>query len=305
MNVWLLKLHRWLALLLALPLVVVIITGLILSFEPIVVGNAIKPGSITTEQMTTALTRYDPQNRASRIYLEHDTGSLAIGGRGMRTTRVDVRTGTVRKGAGATQSFFRTSRRLHETLLIDADWLVDASAFAMLGLIALGMLMGWPKLSNSIVGWHKGVAWFLFPLLILSPLTGLGIAYRISLAGPPSAAARAAPPADMAAALRTVGTDHDLSKLIWLRKRGKRVLARLNEDGEYKVYAVTNSGAVVLPRNWPRLLHEGNWLGSVSGSINAIIASAMLVLLGTGLFSWGRRQLRRRSRATARTEPLR
>jgi uncharacterized iron-regulated membrane protein len=299
MNVWLLKYHRWLALLFALPLAVVIITGLILSFEPISVGNAIRPGSVSVEQMTTALRKHDPDGKASRISLEHDTGSLAIGGRGMPTARVDLQTGETRKAAGATQSIFRTAKRLHETLLVDAKWLVDASAFAMLGLIALGLLMGWPSLSNSIVGWHKGVAWFLFPLLILSPLTGLGIAYRISLAPPPPASARAAPPTDMTAAIRIAGKDHDLSKLIWLRKRGKRILARLNEGGEYKVYAVTNAGAVALPRNWPRLLHEGNWFGAVSGLINAVIACAMLLLLGTGIFSWARRKARRVGRKNA------
>lgn len=35
MTYWLLKLHRWLALLFALPLAVLIVTGLILSVEPV------------------------------------------------------------------------------------------------------------------------------------------------------------------------------------------------------------------------------------------------------------------------------
>jgi uncharacterized iron-regulated membrane protein len=37
MKPWFLKLHRWISLLFALPLVVVLGTGLILSFEPWVV----------------------------------------------------------------------------------------------------------------------------------------------------------------------------------------------------------------------------------------------------------------------------
>ena len=46
MKAWLLRLHRWVALLFALPLAVVLATGLILSFEPMLVIRASKPGSL-------------------------------------------------------------------------------------------------------------------------------------------------------------------------------------------------------------------------------------------------------------------
>jgi hypothetical protein len=45
MKARLFKLHRWLALLFALPLAVVIVTGQILSFEPRLVTRAVQPGS--------------------------------------------------------------------------------------------------------------------------------------------------------------------------------------------------------------------------------------------------------------------
>ena len=261
MKALLLKYHRWLALIFSLPLAVVIVAGLILSVEPIVVGARIKPGTVSAERLIAALERHDAAGKASRLGLEHDTGRLAIGGRGVKPANIDLSTGEAAKSSGAEQTFFRTNRRLHETLMLDAKWLVDISAIAMLVLIAAGLFMGLPTLRNTIVGWHKGVAWFLSPLLILSPLTGLGIAYRISLSPPAPAAARAAPPQDMISAVRILGATHDLSSLIWIRKRGKSVLARLVEDGEYKIYTVTRDGTVAMPRNWPRLLHEGNWWG--------------------------------------------
>ncbi len=43
MKAWLLKLHRWLALVFALPLIVVIATGLVLSFGP---GWSREPSSL-------------------------------------------------------------------------------------------------------------------------------------------------------------------------------------------------------------------------------------------------------------------
>ncbi len=51
--------------------------------------------------------------------------------------------------------------------------MVIASTFAMVVLIMLGVLMGWPRIRNSVSGWHHAVAWFGLPLIILSPLTDL------------------------------------------------------------------------------------------------------------------------------------
>ncbi len=74
------------------------------------------------------------------------------------------------------------------------------------------------------------------------------------------------------------------------------MLARLAEDGEYKVYAVTRDGAVAMPRNWPRLWHEGNFAGRWSALMNVVTAAAMFGLLMTGPLIWLRRRLRSRSR---------
>jgi uncharacterized iron-regulated membrane protein len=66
---------------------------------------------------------------------------------------------------------------------------------------------------------------------------------------------------------------------------------------------------VALPRNWPRLLHEGNWSALVTGPLNLVTAVVLLGLLTTGLLIWGRRKLRRpqgRSRdQRGQPEPLR
>jgi uncharacterized iron-regulated membrane protein len=98
-------------------------------------------------------------------------------------------------------------------------------------------------------------------------------------------------------AVRLVGRDHDLSSLIWMRPMmGGQVMARLAEGGEYAVYTVTRDGAAALPRNWPRLWHEGNFAGAWSAGMNLVLSLAMLGLLVTGLWIWLRRTLRRRRR---------
>src|SRR5262249_55160744 len=102
-------------------------------------------------------------------------------------------------------------------------------------------------------------------------------------------------------AVQAVAKDHDLSALVWLRPRGGQFMARLVENGEDAVYAVTRDGAVALPRNWPRLWHEGNFAGIWPALMNLGISNAMPGLLAAGLWIWLRRQVRRRHRAAGKS----
>jgi hypothetical protein len=189
-----------------------------------------------------------------------------------------------------------TARRMHETLLINGGWLVIGSTLAMLALSILGMLMGLPRQVNSLSDWHKAMAWGLLPLIVLSPLTGLFMALGITFTNQPPAAASPQAPMPLAEAVRIVGDRHDLSTLVWLRPLGGRLAARLVENGEYRVYAVTRNGTTPMQRNWPRLWHEGNFAGVWSALMNVVTSFAMIGLLVTGPWIWLRRQLRRRAR---------
>lgn len=203
MKAWFLKLHRWIALIFALPLAIVILTGLVLSFEPWLVTSKIEPGAVSPQQIQALLNQHDPQGKArALVYRSYDRTLAVRVGRGGGTV-VDTMTGQVQQRPSALARVFGTARGLHETLLVDAGWLVTASTVAMLVIILIGVLMGWPRFRNTLAGWHMGVAWCLLPLLVLSPLTGLMIAWGITFTSasppappspPPSApAARSAP----------------------------------------------------------------------------------------------------------------
>jgi uncharacterized iron-regulated membrane protein len=301
MKVWFLKFQRWVALVLELPLMVVIVTGLVLSFEPWLVTGTIDPGSLSAERIQALLSQHDPKGQARALSYRAYDGTLTLGsGRGGGVL-VDVATGQRRPALSIMATFMGTARRMHETLLLDAGWLVIAATVAMLVLIVLGMLMGLPRIKNTVSGWHKGMAWGLLPLIVLSPLTGLLIAFGITFATAPPTARGA--PLTLTEAVDVVGRDHDLSSLVWLRPQGGRLLARLVKDGEYSVYAVTREGATPMPRNWPRLWHEGNFAGAWSAAMNVIISIAMLGLLVTGVWIWTRRSLRKRSPKFQRSLP--
>ncbi|MFV0298599.1 MAG: PepSY domain-containing protein [Hyphomicrobiaceae bacterium] len=287
-----LKMHRWITLIFALPLAVVIVTGLILSFEPIATSSAVKPSTVTGEALTAALQRHDPGDKARMIAMDHQTGAVSIIGPDARAS-VSLATGEASGTPAASSTVFRTARSLHEHLVFGAGWLVTVSTYAMLVTMVIGVLLGLPRLRNTVSGWHKGVAWFLLPLLFLSPLTGLGIVHGVSFSGPTPTDARAEAPASIREALPVIAKSHDPSRILWVRKRGNSVLLRVLEDQEYRIYAVTKAGTVAMPRNWSRLLHEGNGFGTAGALVNVLTSIAMMTLMGTGLFIWARRNLNR------------
>jgi uncharacterized iron-regulated membrane protein len=266
----------------------------VLSFEPWLVERAIKPGSLTAARIEALLRRHDPGGQARAMAHRSYDGTLTIGARG-RGVVVNAATGQALAGPSSLADVLVTARRLHETLLLDAGWLVVASSAAMLALVLLGALMGWPRLRNDLAGWHKAMAWGALPLIVLSPLTGILIAAGVTFTGPPPAGAGAAGPTlRLVDAVRILGERHDLSALVWLRPQGGRLLTRLVEGGEYRLYEVTKDGMVALPRNWPRLWHEGNFAGPWSAWMNVVASAAMLGLLASGPWLWLRRKLRQR-----------
>ena len=190
MKIWLLKFHRWIALIFALPLIFVLATSVVLSFEPWLVGRAIEPGLLSPAKVDALLKQHDPDAKArSLVFRSYDKTLTMSVGRGGGTV-VDVTTGQKLAGPSAMANMLVTVRRLHETLLIDAGWLVIGSTGAMIVLALLGVLMGWPRFANSVSGWHKAMAWGLLPLLVLSPLTGLFLSFGVTFtAAPPPASA--------------------------------------------------------------------------------------------------------------------
>ncbi len=291
----LLRLHRWAALTFAVPLLVIIVTGLVLSFEPLAIQSAIRPGSVMEPAVTELLRRHDPQGTARALLHRPQEHTLSVAGR-----EFDLRTGELTSDQGRTLSdIFGAARRLHERLIFGVGWLVPVSTAAMLALVGLGMLIGWPRLRNTVPGWHKGLGWLPLPLVILSPLTGLMLALGISL-GPASPSIPAGTSPSLTEAVRILGAEHDLSGLLWIRPFGDALVARIVKGGELRTYTITHNGVVPSVRNWPRLLHEGTWGGPVLPILNAAISLALLGLVGTGIWIWTQRRLRRSMRQRTR-----
>lgn len=298
---YLLRLHRWTTLVFSIPLMVLILTGLVLSVEPIAQDLAITPGSLSTERLLGLMDQHDKEGKARGIQIRAYENRMILQGVGADgSLDLDYKTGAVVDDDERTMlsDVFRFARGLHEHFVFDQSWIVTASTYAMLVLMLLGVLMGWPRIRNTMSGWHQGVAWFGLPLLVLSPLTGLALAYGITFQ-PPAPRERAEPVA-IREAVRMLGEKTDLSGLIWLRQRGTRLLARVSEGGNFKVYAVAKQGITPAGQNWPRALHEGNFAGLWSGLMVLITSLGLVGLVVTGLVIYVRRLLRKPNRQRER-----
>jgi uncharacterized iron-regulated membrane protein len=293
---YLLRLHRWLTLVFAIPLFVVIGTGLILSFEPIAQDLATKPGSLSAARLVSLLDEHDKAGKARGISVRAYEDRLVLQGVGQDgSLDLALSTGQIVNDDERTMpsDIFSAARGLHEHFVLDQRWVVTASSITMLGLVILGLLMGWPRLRNTVSGWHQATAWFLLPLVVLSPLTGIAIAYGVTFSSPAPQDRAALPP--IREAVEMLGRKTDLSGLIWLRTRGGRLLARVNEGGVFKVYQISRSQIAPASTNWPRALHEGNFAGLWSGLMVLVTSIALLGLLATGLTLYLRRLFRRRN----------
>jgi uncharacterized iron-regulated membrane protein len=288
----LLRLHRWIALAFALPLLVVIGSGLVLAVEPALKVLA-PPGTVTLARLEAVVAAAGPQAAHAGLFVRAYDGTATIGGRGAARS-FDLATAQPAE-PGRLGTMFVTARRLHERLLLDLGWLVTASTVALLLMMPLGLLIGWPRWRNTAGGWHRMTGWVALPLLLGSPLTGLALALGLGVAAPAPAGPGPAPA--LVETLRLVAARHDLAGLDVVRTvgGGARLVRVLDETGTAASYRVTVAGLVRQPTNWPRVLHEGNW-GWLLGSLaNLVAALALAGLLGTGLWIWARRNWRRRA----------
>ncbi|WP_315707059.1 MULTISPECIES: PepSY-associated TM helix domain-containing protein [unclassified Bradyrhizobium] len=286
---FLLKLHRWISLTFAVPLLLIITTGLILSFEPMVQVAAVKPQAIDATRVIDLIRQYDPDGKARGITIDAAAQHLTL--QGTPGAEIDLTNGGL-TSKPMTSSLFRWARMMHEHL-IAMSWLVIASTAAMAIVMLIGILMGLPRLRKTLSGWHKGIAWFTLPLILLSPLTGLCMAFGLTFQS--GGAAAPGTRISLPEAVAIVARDHDLAAVNSIGNRGGRIMARVIEGDELRNYAVTADGMTALPRNWPRLLHEGNW-SLIGSAANLLISLALLALLVTGVLIWSRRRLRRPNR---------
>jgi len=289
------QLHRWVALVFSLPLLILAVTGFLLSFEPLL--NSLSRGSddLNAARVSELLQAVDPQGKAKIVTHRGYEGTLEIAGPGLPPVVVDIATGDATHH-GAIASTLILAREIHRAFVGDLNWLVIASTFAMAALIGLGLLMGWPRLANTMNGWHRVSAWIGMPLLAITTVTGLLMSFGVTMGGggaAPMSLGRLGAPMSMQQTVQAVEAQQDLSPMAWIRPAGPRIMMRYAESGRFQGYFVTPDDVVPVPRNIPRAIHEGLWSIPLGLAMNLVVSVLTTGLIVTGFLIWLRARRRR------------
>lgn len=146
----LLRLHRWIFTALGIPLAVIIFTGLILAFQPVLQTAGITPGFITLAQVEGYLAKHDPQGKARQLRLDHFEKTLSVRGAG-GTVDIDLKTSGEAGKRGWISELMAWARPVHEHFVFGFEEItrvpiVLISTIGMIFGMAIGVLMGLPRI---------------------------------------------------------------------------------------------------------------------------------------------------------------
>lgn len=304
-------LHRWLTLLLLPLFLVLIVTGGILAARPVVEALASGPAlqrPVPVAEAVALLARADAENRVRALHFEEPgVAVMEFSRAGERQVRVfDMATGRDLGPRSTGAAFFHAIAEIHRHFFWGLGWLVQPATYGLALVILAGPLLAWPRLRNSLMGWHMGLGWVFGPVAGLVAVTGAMLLLGIgSGALPPvdrSAGRYPLPQAIQAAAraqglthVETVRTAQQAAVIVTGRADGARVTLMATRGGILPVAAHPS----LLDR-----LHSGTWAGGWSGALYLASMLALLGLAGTGLWSWGRRRLGARARTGDRDAEL-
>lgn len=291
--------HRWAALILAPIFLLILLSGAILAFKPIVNSLAGPSTPVDPAAVVTALDQIDPTHKITALQRSPDGQSLTLKANDAALAGTyDLASRALTDASDG--DVFTMALNLHKNLLIGAGFLVEIATYAMVGILLIGLFLGLPKLRNTLMGWHSGLGWLALPLVALTPVTGAMMALHIGTPTLPRIE-RGGPPLPLAQAIAAAADQVDLSNLSEARRfrQGSVLITVTPPTTEPQRYLVARTGQVT-PLAGPGLvkeLHEGTWAGAWSGALNFLAAIALMALTGTGLYSWLRRarQARRRS----------
>jgi sulfite reductase (NADPH) flavoprotein alpha-component len=292
---FLIRIHRWIGIGLAPVFLLIILSGAVLSFRPIVSDFVLRSETDIADvralgALIGKLETIGPVNAVT----------VADGGRAIDVVssaadvagRWDIVSGARRGSATGAIDIFGIAENLHKSLLLGLGIVVEVASWAMLAIMTIGPLLAWLRLRNTLIGWHKAIGWCLLPVTILSPLTAVLMTLGVGKGHAPLP--RATRPVAISQALAVAAPDVDVGRLVMARRfRGGTVLMQASGE-QGGVFAVTERGATALSGG-PGLIkqiHEGTWAGAWSGALNLAASLGLLALTITGSLSWLRRRRR-------------
>lgn len=153
-----------------------------------------------------------------------------------------------------------------------------------------GPWLAQPGARRSVLGWHRWIGWFLWPLLAVGPVSLVmmkmhGFVNVGSLGGPVTYAR-------VLERMAATGNDLGTLRVVQRLERGGAIVLLEPVPGETRRYLVSAATVTALDTRTARAgeaIHTGDWAAGWGGMLNLTSAVALLAMLGTGLVSWRRR----------------
>ena len=286
-------LHRWSALAFAPVIVVILVTGIILAFRPILGrahGDHPATGTLQPARLLALLDSVDGAGKAGFVLMQDDRRSVTLfTGPGTPPRTFELANGReVPTPPLPPPDFFDKVEGVHKDLWAGLGWLVTLASIAMVVLVILGPILARPsRARRNALGWHIWAGWFAWPLLALLPLSLV-----IMKLHAPLGRMRQVPPITLVAALTRAQHALDLTRLDGVHRFPGGAIVVLQGAHGPEQFVVRGDDVRPLESGMSRLgreLHTGTWAGPWSGVVNVLAALGLLGMLTTGIVAWIRK----------------
>ncbi len=293
----LLKTHRYAALILSPILLLIILSGAVLSFKPILapeVGGALASQNLTTLSTIIAAQAEEPSAvrfsmDGQKIYLEFKKNNTQV---------FDATTGQNMGEAGMSNAVFQWFKSLHKSLLVGLGDVVEWVTYAFLAFMIIGFaLLMKPRSPKTLMGAHNTLAWVFLPLVLLLPVTAILMELKV---GAPNFK-RNYQDAQIVSMTDLIDVVKDHSSMGQLQaiesKKGRFQTIYLQQNNAIQSYKYSQDNTlnpIQAPSYLPKALHEGTWANQYSGYLNLAITLLLVFFVFSGCYSWLRRTLQNR-----------
>lgn len=289
-------LHRLVGLVVAPVLLLVVLSGAVLAWKPILGAGPAPAAPVDVQALRATLAAVDPESAATRVRVLPDGQRAVVEIRargGSSAFAADLATHA--RAGEAPADLLDLARKLHRELLVGVELPVTVATFALLALALLGPFIAWPRRRNTLGGWHTGMGWFLWPLLAVAPITGVMLTLHLGAPSGPKGGGRGAPGVSIAAALELAERGKlDLRALRSASKtRGGVVFVTAGAGGTRTQISADGKTGPMPEEGLAKRLHEGTWGGAISGGLSFATALATLAMMVTGVIPWARRKLKK------------